>query len=152
MKIDGRRVLVDVERSRTVKGWLPRRLGKFLKHLLKPLPRYLSLEMGKWPGTSFHNYWFLSRSQIKHMFKYIYYLRKWTRAYFHIFFSNEAVYAVNFGQDQPIKAVCQFEGLLVFGTVRVHKAGLHEKRLCDFVFCRSGRAVPSSMVSKARHW
>lgn len=29
-KIDGRRVLVDVERARTVKGWLPRRLGKFL--------------------------------------------------------------------------------------------------------------------------
>jgi len=28
-KIDGRRVLVDVERARTVKGWLPRRLGKF---------------------------------------------------------------------------------------------------------------------------
>ena len=28
MKIDGRRVLVDVERARTVKGWLPRRLGK----------------------------------------------------------------------------------------------------------------------------
>jgi hypothetical protein len=27
-KIDGRRVLVDVERGRTVKGWLPRRLGK----------------------------------------------------------------------------------------------------------------------------
>jgi len=27
MKIDGKRVLVDVERSRTVKGWLPRRLG-----------------------------------------------------------------------------------------------------------------------------
>ncbi|XP_031633023.1 U1 small nuclear ribonucleoprotein 70 kDa [Contarinia nasturtii] len=26
-KIDGKRVLVDVERSRTVKGWLPRRLG-----------------------------------------------------------------------------------------------------------------------------
>lgn len=26
-KIDNRRVLVDVERSRTVKGWLPRRLG-----------------------------------------------------------------------------------------------------------------------------
>ncbi|RWS13829.1 U1 small nuclear ribonucleoprotein-like protein, partial [Dinothrombium tinctorium] len=26
-KIDGRRVLVDVERGRTVKGWLPRRLG-----------------------------------------------------------------------------------------------------------------------------
>ena len=27
-KIDGRRVLVDVERGRTVKGWLPRRLGE----------------------------------------------------------------------------------------------------------------------------
>lgn len=27
-KIDGRRVLVDVERARTVKGWLPRKLGK----------------------------------------------------------------------------------------------------------------------------
>lgn len=27
-KIDGRRVLVDVERARTVKGWLPRRLGE----------------------------------------------------------------------------------------------------------------------------
>ncbi|XP_072748380.1 U1 small nuclear ribonucleoprotein 70 kDa [Anoplolepis gracilipes] len=26
-KIDGRRVLVDVERARTVKGWLPRKLG-----------------------------------------------------------------------------------------------------------------------------
>lgn len=26
-KLDGRRVLVDVERARTVKGWLPRRLG-----------------------------------------------------------------------------------------------------------------------------
>ena len=26
-KIEGRRVLVDVERGRTVKGWLPRRLG-----------------------------------------------------------------------------------------------------------------------------
>lgn len=27
-KIDGRRVLVDVERGRTVKGWMPRRLGE----------------------------------------------------------------------------------------------------------------------------
>ncbi|KAJ3092314.1 U1 small nuclear ribonucleoprotein 70 kDa [Quaeritorhiza haematococci] len=27
MKIDGRRILVDVERGRTVKGWKPRRLG-----------------------------------------------------------------------------------------------------------------------------
>lgn len=26
-KIDGRRVVVDVERGRTVKGWRPRRLG-----------------------------------------------------------------------------------------------------------------------------
>ena len=26
-KVDGRRVLVDVERGRTVRGWLPRRLG-----------------------------------------------------------------------------------------------------------------------------
>ena len=26
-KIDGRRVVVDVERARTVKDWLPRRLG-----------------------------------------------------------------------------------------------------------------------------
>lgn len=29
-KIDGRRVLVDVERGRTVKGWQPRRLGMYL--------------------------------------------------------------------------------------------------------------------------
>lgn len=31
-KIDGRRVVVDVERGRTVKGWLPRRLGKRIKY------------------------------------------------------------------------------------------------------------------------
>jgi len=31
-KIDGRRVLVDVERGRTVKGWRPRRLGQSLVH------------------------------------------------------------------------------------------------------------------------
>ena len=30
-KIDGRRVLVDVERGRTVKGWQPRRLGEELQ-------------------------------------------------------------------------------------------------------------------------
>lgn len=29
-KIDGRRVLVDVERGRTVKGWRPRRLGEYI--------------------------------------------------------------------------------------------------------------------------
>lgn len=34
-KIDGRRVLVDVERARTVKGWLPRRLGKLTIKLQK---------------------------------------------------------------------------------------------------------------------
>ena len=28
-KIDGRRIVVDVERGRTVKNWKPRRLGKF---------------------------------------------------------------------------------------------------------------------------
>jgi U1 small nuclear ribonucleoprotein len=27
MKVDGRRIVVDVERGRTVKGWKPRRLG-----------------------------------------------------------------------------------------------------------------------------
>ena len=27
LKIDGRRVMVDVERGRTVQGWKPRRLG-----------------------------------------------------------------------------------------------------------------------------
>lgn len=27
IKIDGRRVLVDVERGRTVSGWIPRRMG-----------------------------------------------------------------------------------------------------------------------------
>ena len=28
-KIDGRRIVVDVERGRTVKTWKPRRLGEF---------------------------------------------------------------------------------------------------------------------------
>lgn len=32
-KIDGRRVLVDVERARTVKGWRPRRLGMYFTSL-----------------------------------------------------------------------------------------------------------------------
>jgi len=35
-KIDGRRVLVDVERGRTVKGWLPRRLGGGLGNTRRP--------------------------------------------------------------------------------------------------------------------
>ena len=30
-KIDGRRIVVDVERGRTVKSWRPRRLGKVTK-------------------------------------------------------------------------------------------------------------------------
>jgi len=30
VKLLGRRILVDVERGRTVKGWRPRRLGKYL--------------------------------------------------------------------------------------------------------------------------
>ena len=38
-KIDGRRIVVDVERGRTVKNWKPRRLGKFFydktSHLFK---------------------------------------------------------------------------------------------------------------------
>jgi U1 small nuclear ribonucleoprotein len=33
-KIDGRRVVVDVERGRTVKGWRPRRLGLYFNHYL----------------------------------------------------------------------------------------------------------------------
>jgi len=37
-KIDGRRVLVDVERGRTVKGWLPRRLGGGLGNTRKAKP------------------------------------------------------------------------------------------------------------------
>lgn len=36
-KIDGRRVLVDVERARTVKGWLPRRLGLYITVLIDRL-------------------------------------------------------------------------------------------------------------------
>uniref|UniRef100_A0A5S6QA47 U1 small nuclear ribonucleoprotein 70 kDa n=1 Tax=Trichuris muris TaxID=70415 RepID=A0A5S6QA47_TRIMR len=35
-KIDGRRVLVDVERGRTVKGWLPRRFGGGLGETRRP--------------------------------------------------------------------------------------------------------------------
>ena len=33
-KIDGRRVLVDVERGRTVKGWRPRRLGQCSSYII----------------------------------------------------------------------------------------------------------------------
>lgn len=33
MKIDGRRVVVDYERGRTQKSWLPRRLGAFHSHV-----------------------------------------------------------------------------------------------------------------------
>jgi U1 small nuclear ribonucleoprotein len=41
-KIDGRRVLVDVERGRTVKGWLPRRLGMFF-HISYVLLLFINL-------------------------------------------------------------------------------------------------------------
>ena len=33
-KIDGKRIVVDVERGRTVKSWKPRRLGTFLQLLV----------------------------------------------------------------------------------------------------------------------
>jgi len=32
-KIDGKRIVVDVERGRTVKSWKPRRLGTFVQQL-----------------------------------------------------------------------------------------------------------------------
>ncbi|GAA99467.1 hypothetical protein E5Q_06166 [Mixia osmundae IAM 14324] len=38
LKILGKRILVDVERGRTVKGWKPRRLGGGLGGLAKPAP------------------------------------------------------------------------------------------------------------------
>ena len=38
IKINGRRVLVDVERGRTVRGWLPRRLGIFPLHITEYIP------------------------------------------------------------------------------------------------------------------
>jgi len=41
-KIDGRRILVDVERARTVNGWLPRRLGEIIQHNYKT---FLSLDV-----------------------------------------------------------------------------------------------------------
>lgn len=36
LKIMGRRIVVDVERGRTVKGWKPKRLGKYerMRHML----------------------------------------------------------------------------------------------------------------------
>jgi U1 small nuclear ribonucleoprotein len=36
LKIMGRRIVVDVERGRTVKGWKPKRLGKngLMRHML----------------------------------------------------------------------------------------------------------------------
>merc|ERR1712226_1292830 len=50
-KIDGRRVLVDVERARTVEGWLPRRLGGGLgntrRSLLPKWKRELGIEEGE---------------------------------------------------------------------------------------------------------
>ena len=46
-KIDGRRVLVDVERGRTVKGWRPRRLGTYCyQFLINVSPEYSTLFAG----------------------------------------------------------------------------------------------------------
>ena len=46
-KIDGRRVLVDVERARTVKGWQPRRLGGGLGGTRKGPPEICTKYSGK---------------------------------------------------------------------------------------------------------
>ena len=43
-KIDGRRVLVDVERGRTVKDWKPRRLGQGLGSSRKDRPKQTKQE------------------------------------------------------------------------------------------------------------
>ncbi|XP_075249870.1 U1 small nuclear ribonucleoprotein 70 kDa-like [Convolutriloba macropyga] len=45
-KIDGRRVLVDVERARTVEGWLPRRLGGGLGNTRRSLLPKWKRELG----------------------------------------------------------------------------------------------------------
>ena len=47
-KIDGRRVLVDVERGRTVKGWLPRRLGEILIFIKVFLLHTVYFRWGSW--------------------------------------------------------------------------------------------------------
>ncbi|XP_040571436.1 U1 small nuclear ribonucleoprotein 70 kDa [Lepeophtheirus salmonis] len=49
-KIDGRRVLVDVERARTVKGWLPRRLGGGLGGTRRGGPEVNILHSGREDG------------------------------------------------------------------------------------------------------
>lgn len=46
-KMDNRRVLVDVERARTVKGWLSRRLGKRERGLSGGVPRCVYWKRGK---------------------------------------------------------------------------------------------------------
>lgn len=56
-KVDGRRILVDVERGRTVKGWLPRRLGGGLGNTRKGGPdentRYSGREESRRPDSRF---------------------------------------------------------------------------------------------------
>jgi len=50
LEISGRRVVVDVERGRTVKGWLPRRLGGGLggeSRAARPSKRELKLQRGR---------------------------------------------------------------------------------------------------------
>ena len=49
-KIDGRRVVVDVERGRTVKGWRPRRLGGGLGSTRKGGPEVNSKYSGRDEG------------------------------------------------------------------------------------------------------
>ena len=51
-KIDGRRVVVDVERGRTVKGWRPRRLGGGLGSTRKGGPEVNSKYSGRDEGRS----------------------------------------------------------------------------------------------------
>lgn len=56
-KVDGRRLLVDVERGRTVKGWLPRRLGGGLGNTRKGGPdentRYSGREESRRPDSRY---------------------------------------------------------------------------------------------------
>ncbi|KAG2183009.1 hypothetical protein INT44_005990 [Umbelopsis vinacea] len=47
LKLDGRRVLVDVERGRTVKGWKPRRLGGGLGNTRSGAPDHNSRQSGR---------------------------------------------------------------------------------------------------------
>eukprot|EP00121_Abeoforma_whisleri_P011464 Awhi_evm1s10575 len=52
MKIDGKRVLVDVERGRTVEGFLPRRLGGGIGETRKGAPEECQKHSGREPSRS----------------------------------------------------------------------------------------------------